>query len=69
MSPARYKVPSVESQQRIWHDLTCPARDVAHRRIKGVCTCPPERWLDPAAVPVQGAGSEEEEVTRDWPAG
>jgi hypothetical protein len=39
-------------QVRILHLLDCPARDVAERRIKGVCTCPPERFLDPWAEPV-----------------
>lgn len=40
---------------RILHLLDCPARDVAERRIKAVCTCPAERFLDPWAEPIPEA--------------
>lgn len=40
---------------RILHLLECPARDVAERRIKAVCTCPAERFLDPWAEPIPEA--------------
>jgi hypothetical protein len=46
----------VSDEYRPWHDLDCPARDVAVRRIAAACTCPQDgRWLNPAAEPVPEA--------------
>jgi len=45
-------------QERIYHDVDCPARDIAERRIAATCTCPGERWLDPRAEPVKDAARE-----------
>lgn len=51
MTDPRRRLPAV-GDVRSFHLIGCPARDVAERRITAVCTCPPERFLDPWAEPI-----------------